>query len=115
MQGFVEPRVRSDPGNHLLWYLLWSDGKTEARKRVGLAQAMQADRASALSARLSLPPGPGHMRAWLCQATDVRLGLLNFTTSRDPRFIHTSSHFPEAGTVKIPVLPISKFSPREVT
>lgn len=115
VQGFVEPRIGSNSGNHLLWYLLWSYRKTEARKWVGLTQTTQADRASALSARLSLPPGTGHMRAWLCQVTDVKLGLLNFTTSRDPRFIHTSPQLPKGGTVKIPMLPISKFSPWKVT
>ena len=31
----------------------------------------ESGRASALSVRLSLPPGPGHMRAGLCQETDV--------------------------------------------
>lgn len=78
-----------------------------------LAQATQvdSDRASALSAKLPLPPGPGHRRAWLCQATDVRLGLLDFTSSRDPQFTHTSSQLPEAGTVKIAMLSMSKFSP----
>lgn len=36
VQGFLEPRVGSDPGDHLLWYLLWSDGQNRTGNEWGL-------------------------------------------------------------------------------
>lgn len=65
MQPFMEPRAGSDPGDHLLWHLLCT-GKLRPGDKWGLPRPQSqkvAEPVSRSSARLSLPPSPGHVRA----------------------------------------------------
>lgn len=81
VQGFVEPRAGSDPGDHLLWHLLYADGQTEARRSGGGLHRRHSQKVaeplSCWPARLSLPPGLGHTRTRLSQETGVRFRFLN--------------------------------------
>lgn len=75
VQHFMEPRVGSDPGDHLLWHLLCT-GKLRPGDEWGFPRPQSqevAEPVSRSSARLSLPPSSGHVRAQL-----------NFTPSKDP-------------------------------
>lgn len=90
VQPFTEPRVGSDPDDHLLWHLLCT-GKLRPGDEWGLPRPQSqevAEPVSRSSARLSLPPSTGHVRAQL-----------NFTPSKDPRSF--TAHPPSARLVLV--------------
>lgn len=117
----MEPRTRTDPGNHLLSYLLCStDGEIEAKRWVVLHRPHRQKMAEAVfcsATSLSLPLGLGYTRAQPRQETDVGLCLLNsdFTTLKEPQFVYSSPQLLEARTVRIHMVQMRKLSPREVT